>query len=343
VSKYQNKLEDKVIEKDVGDIKLSDLDIGPPISKGCNAVVYASALKNQQHVDPVSAGKFKAQRHDTNVTNEELNFFSPARSLPNFIQNLGGSVDNINQYLNEPSTSHVQNTQRVVKFNEAVKVHATRSQISSSSSADEGSSDETTSEGSREVATIYQYPWALKMMFNYDIQSNAMSILRAMYKETVPARCRVENQDIQNWERSLMDQTASVPAHPNLVLMPAFFCDYIPKLKNSHTLYPNALPQRLNPSTGYGRNMSLFLLMKRYDSTLSEYLADNDLDVRTKVILFAQLLEAVAHINHFQVAHRDLKSDNILIDMSTDSLPILGGSHMCKFKNILNDFCFFFS
>jgi len=31
---------------------------------------------------------------------------------------------------------------------------------------------------------VDRYPLALKMMFNYDIQSNALSILRAMYKET---------------------------------------------------------------------------------------------------------------------------------------------------------------
>lgn len=33
-----------------------------------------------------------------------------------------------------------------------------------------------------------EYPFALKMMFNYDIQSNSMAILNAMYREIVPAR-----------------------------------------------------------------------------------------------------------------------------------------------------------
>jgi len=33
------------------------------------------------------------------------------------------------------------------------------------------------------------YPLAVKMMFNYDAESNAMSILRAMSRETVPSRC----------------------------------------------------------------------------------------------------------------------------------------------------------
>ena len=49
-------------------------------------------------------------------------------------------------------------------------------------------------------SNIEHYPFALKMMFNYDIQSNAMAILRAMHKETVPARRR-HNIDAENWEK----------------------------------------------------------------------------------------------------------------------------------------------
>jgi len=37
------------------------------------------------------------------------------------------------------------------------------------------------------------YPLAVKMMFNYDAESNAMSILRAMSRETVPSRCVQHN------------------------------------------------------------------------------------------------------------------------------------------------------
>lgn len=171
-------------------------------------------------------------------------------------------------------------------------------------------------------SSILQYPWALKMMFNYDIQSNAMSILKAMYKETIPARSRA-NSNIENWEKAMMEQTILLPAHPNIVHMPTFFCDQIPNLQHGIDRYPNALPARLNPTTGYGRNMSLFLLMKRYNGNLREYLDENDLDMRTRVILFAQLLEAVTHINSHDIAHRDLKSDNILVDSISDSLPIL--------------------
>lgn len=47
---------------------------------------------------------------------------------------------------------------------------------------------------------IINFPFALKMMFNYDIQSNAMAILNAMYRETVPARLYYSNVGITEWE-----------------------------------------------------------------------------------------------------------------------------------------------
>lgn len=81
-----------------------------------------------------------------------------------------------------------------------------------------------------------------------------------------------------------------------------------------------ALPTRINPD-GYGRNMSLFLLMKRYNYSLREYLRRYTIDMRTSILLYAQLLEAVAHLYRYGIAHRDLKSDNILIEMNIDESP----------------------
>lgn len=82
-----------------------------------------------------------------------------------------------------------------------------------------------------------------------------------------------------------------------------------------------ALPPRLNPQ-GYGRNMSLFLLMRRYETSLKDYLSA-EIDIRDRVLLFAQLLEAVTHLNRHGVAHRDLKTDNILIELNEDAAPVL--------------------
>lgn len=48
--------------------------------------------------------------------------------------------------------------------------------------------------------TIAKYPLAVKMMFNYDIQSNAFAILNAMYRETIPARFYYTNAELSSWE-----------------------------------------------------------------------------------------------------------------------------------------------
>lgn len=39
------------------------------------------------------------------------------------------------------------------------------------------------------------------MMFNYDTESNAISILRAMNRETVPGRYYCLNSEIVDWEK----------------------------------------------------------------------------------------------------------------------------------------------
>lgn len=340
VSSYQSKLESKLLDKKIGnDLRLENLEIGPPIAKGCNAVVYAAAFKDQStDNDPLPQTSDISAIDLGETLSVDTNLLSPIASLPRFVRNFGGSVDNLrhvdsssrlsfeaeslrnfidihesrSRLNSEPSTDAVN---RTVQFNDQVEMR-TRSRFSSTSS-----DYEEVLERPADDANIYHYPWALKMMFNYDIQSNAMAILKAMYKETIPARCRLDNADAENWERIIMDQTVVLPPHPNIVMMPGFFCDQIPSLRHSRALYPSALPARLNPN-GYGRNMSLFLLMKRYDKNLRDFL-ENDIEMRTRIILFAQLLEAVAHLNRSGIAHRDLKSDNILVDSSFDHLPLL--------------------
>jgi hypothetical protein len=48
---------------------------------------------------------------------------------------------------------------------------------------------------------LSNFPMAVKMMFNYDAESNATSILRAMYRETVPTKCNLTNEELSSWEK----------------------------------------------------------------------------------------------------------------------------------------------
>lgn len=64
------------------------------------------------------------------------------------------------------------------------------------------------------------------------------------------------------WFYSYEHNLNKLSPHPNIVMMHLCFADYVPELTDSHSLYPQALPARINPE-GYGRNMSLFLVMKR--------------------------------------------------------------------------------
>ncbi|XP_017785420.1 PREDICTED: serine/threonine-protein kinase PINK1, mitochondrial [Nicrophorus vespilloides] len=170
--------------------------------------------------------------------------------------------------------------------------------------------------------SIDKYPLAVKMMFNYDIQSNAMAILRAMYKETIPARMYYSNIGISDWELDLSERKKHLPPHPNVVAMYSVFTDYVPELKGARGLYPAALPSRIYPD-GEGRNMSLFLIMKRYNCSLQDFVSSSPPAMRTSILLLAQLLEGIAHLVAHGIAHRDLKSDNLLLDTSESHAPIL--------------------
>lgn len=169
---------------------------------------------------------------------------------------------------------------------------------------------------------VTKFPFALKMMFNYDIQSSAMAILKAMYRETVPARLYYSNAGISDWEIDLAKRNRHLPPHPNIVAIFSVFTDYVPELEDCRGLFPAALPRRIHPD-GEGRNMSLFLLMKRYSTSLQEYLDAVSPSRRTSVLLLAQLLEGIAHLTAHSIAHRDLKSDNLLLDTSEPDTPIL--------------------
>lgn len=73
---------------------LSDLDIGPFIAKGCDAVVYAAALKDpnpQQRTDSPDMQPMESPPPQTH----RAEIMSPIQNTSRFVHNFGGSVDNV--------------------------------------------------------------------------------------------------------------------------------------------------------------------------------------------------------------------------------------------------------
>lgn len=89
------------------DFGLGDLDIGPPIAKGCAAVVYAAAIK--PNIEPSD----RTVETATNPTgppmqphrHEATTLMSPIQNTSRFVHNLGGSVDNVNNRQQQQSRS----------------------------------------------------------------------------------------------------------------------------------------------------------------------------------------------------------------------------------------------
>lgn len=98
VSRLQSKWEQEEISKTMNDsFGLADLDIGPPIAKGCAAVVYAASLKsspsdksNSNLTPPQSP---QIPRSPSGRRPETL--MSPIQNTSRFVHNFGASVDNL--------------------------------------------------------------------------------------------------------------------------------------------------------------------------------------------------------------------------------------------------------
>ncbi|KAH9513415.1 Serine/threonine-protein kinase pink1, mitochondrial [Bulinus truncatus] len=158
-----------------------------------------------------------------------------------------------------------------------------------------------------------QFNLAVKAVFNYGAESNSSSILRELEREFVPLRA-------DGWQASASSELGNrvnhLPPHPNIVDMPGIFVDDMLVTEEGLRNFPAAMPHRINQEKCFGRNKTLYLVMRRRNTHLRNYLAHNDVPMTTRCLLLAQLLEGVSHLQKHGIAHRDLKSDNILVDVS---------------------------
>ncbi|NXJ17775.1 PINK1 kinase, partial [Dicrurus megarhynchus] len=168
------------------------------------------------------------------------------------------------------------------------------------------------------------FPLAIKMMWNISAGSSSEAILDAMGRELVPATgvaLSGEYGAVSGRRKPVLGRKKLQP-HPNIIQVIRAFTSSVPLLPGAFAEYPDVLPLSLNPR-GIGHSRTLFLVMKNYPCTLRQYLQENAPGVRLSTVMILQLLEGVDHLVRHGIAHRDLKSDNILVEFDSAGCPWL--------------------
>ncbi|KAM9217539.1 serine/threonine-protein kinase PINK1, mitochondrial [Leptosomus discolor] len=168
------------------------------------------------------------------------------------------------------------------------------------------------------------FPLAIKMMWNISAGSSSEAILDAMGRELVPATgvaLAGEYGAVSGRRKPVLGRKKLQP-HPNIIQVIRAFTSSVPLLPGAFTDYPDVLPLNLNPR-GIGHSRTLFLVMKNYPCTLRQYLRESSPDVCLSTMMILQLLEGVDHLVRHGIAHRDLKSDNVLVEFDSAGCPWL--------------------
>uniref|UniRef100_A0A3P9KGE5 Serine/threonine-protein kinase PINK1, mitochondrial n=1 Tax=Oryzias latipes TaxID=8090 RepID=A0A3P9KGE5_ORYLA len=172
--------------------------------------------------------------------------------------------------------------------------------------------------------SLRNFPLAIKMLWNFGAGSSNEAIFRSMSHELVPtdplALAPAKQQLTLDGNFGVVPRRVS--AHPNVIRVYRAFTADVPLLPGAQDEYPDVLPARLNPS-GLGNNRTLFLVMKNYPFSLRQYLQVCTPSRKQRSLMVLQLLEGVDHLCKQGVAHRDLKSDNVLLEFDSDGFPRL--------------------
>ncbi|XP_074831907.1 serine/threonine-protein kinase PINK1, mitochondrial [Carettochelys insculpta] len=168
------------------------------------------------------------------------------------------------------------------------------------------------------------FPLAIKMMWNISAGSSSEAILSTMRQELIPASDAAlsgEYGAVACHRRSFFGKKRLEP-HPNIIRVIRAFTSSVPLLPGADVDYPDVLPLSLNPG-GIGHSRTLFLVMKNYPCTLRQYLRERNSNTHLSTMMILQLLEGVDHLVRHGIAHRDLKSDNILVEFDSVGCPWL--------------------
>nr|XP_039251494.1 serine/threonine-protein kinase PINK1, mitochondrial-like isoform X1 [Styela clava] len=169
--------------------------------------------------------------------------------------------------------------------------------------------------------------FAVKMIFNYD-SSDSQRIFRQTRSELITCGRGALASLSKDWQNGNRARMKRLPSHPNIMAVHQAIIDKVPEHSEFRTRHPSSLAWPV----GFGRTSTMFLIMKRYECTLEEYLNKTSLSFQTKYLLALQLLQGISHLERNNVAHRDLKSNNILVEHDSNRLPrLIIGDFGCSF------------
>ncbi|XP_023932939.1 serine/threonine-protein kinase PINK1, mitochondrial isoform X2 [Lingula anatina] len=302
-SSYE-KVEAKPCSTEIG-FCLEDYTFGNIIAKGCNAAVYEAKLTEYFY----TGSNTSLSLNDYDIPKEE--------ELSTF------NTDVAMKTLEDAVLDDQVKVTEISQSEQSSEVMSSGDEADFSFCSDDDLESGTQGLNHQDNNTSADCNLAVKVMFNYHVASNAELILREMSKEMVPAKMAASNTDMDMWENgNRVKKKMKLPPHPNIVDMRQVFVGDVLELKDCLKEFPCPLPQRINPE-GCGRNMTMYLVMKRYSCTLEEYLTTHSPSLETRILVLAQLLEAVVHMGRHGIAHRDLKANNILVDLqdNRDSSP----------------------
>jgi PTEN induced putative kinase 1 len=155
------------------------------------------------------------------------------------------------------------------------------------------------------------FPLALKIMFNYNFERPERYLWDDMGAELIPLTSKIA--------KGKMGNINFLPKnHPNVIKLHTAFTDIMPILPGAEERYPEALPQHTDYIALDHQSRTLFIVMKRYRMTLREYMITQKRNYWTSRVMYGQLLEGIVFLFEHCISHRDMKSDNCLVDFDYD-------------------------